>query len=192
MAAVSRGATSLRRRGNRVVAGVVAAALAAGVTLAIVVAAGGVSGSATGSLSPLAPDAGAPSGVVQREPGDPAPPAGGLGATMLAGGPGIAIADALVSTLSGPLLVNGFLVIVDGAPHLCSALAKSLPPQCAGDSVPVAGLDAATLNLVSEGNVLWTAGQVQLLGSVREGVLLIEDASLAAGGGAPPLPSAAD
>jgi hypothetical protein len=175
-----------------VVAGVVAAALAAGVTLAIIFAAGGDGGSTTGSLSPLAPDGGAAPGVVQLEPGDAAPPVGGLSATMLAGGPGIAIADALVSTLSGRLLVNGFLVIVDGAPHLCSALAKSLPPQCAGDSVPVAGLDAATLDLVSEGNVLWTAGQVQLLGSVREGVLLIDAASLAAGGGAPPLPTAAE
>jgi hypothetical protein len=36
--------------------------------------------------------------------------------------------------------------------------------------------------------VSWTNEQVQLLGTVNDGVLVIDDASLAADGGAAPLP----
>ena len=79
---------------------------------------------------------------------------------MLAGGPGITVADARASTLSGPLLVNGAVVIVDREGRLCSALAESFPPQCGGDSMPVVGLDSATLDLQSEGNARWTNEQV--------------------------------
>ena len=43
-------------------------------------------------------------------------------------GPGISIAEALDSTLDGPLLVNGALVIRSDEVRLCEALAESFPP----------------------------------------------------------------
>ncbi len=197
---------------SRAIAGISAVAVAIGVTLAIILATGGdgtpPSGGdgvpAVGEPSPLAPDTdvAADSDVtpdtVQLEPGDTPPPTGDVardlplsggeaGGTMLAGGPGISIGEALASTLSGPLLVNGVVVIVDGEAQLCSVLAESFPPQCGGDSIRVSGLDVATLELQTEGKVSWTNDQVQLLGFVRDGVLVIDNEALAAGGGALPV-----
>ena len=174
---------------GRAFAGAAAAVIAVGVTLGVIFATGGNSTLATGGLTPLAPNTDVTPGTVQLEPGDTPPPGGDTGATMLAGGPGISIADAIASTLSGPLLVNGAVVIVDGEARLCSALAKSFPPQCRGDSLSVIGLDGATLDLQTEGKVSWTNNQAQLLGFVSDGVRVIDDASLAAGGGALPLPA---
>ena len=174
---------------GRAVAGAAAVAITVGVILAVIFATGGDSTPVTGGLTPLAPDAGVTPGAVQLDPGDTLPPVGDAGGTMLAGGPGISVADALASTLSGPLLVNGAVVIVDNEARLCSALAEFFPPQCGGDSIPVVGLDTTTLALQSEGNVRWTDAQVQLLGTVQDGVLVIDNAALAADGGAAPLPA---
>lgn len=106
---------------------------------------------------------------------------------MLAGGPGILVAEAIASTLDGPLLVNGAVVITDGEARLCFALAESFPPQCGGEAMPIVGLDLATLDLQRADNARWTASRVQLLGFVRDGVVVIDDAALAADGGAQPL-----
>ena len=174
---------------GRAIAGATVVAIAIGVTLGIIFATGGGSTPVTGGLTPLAPDTAVPPGTVQVEPGDTSPPDTDAGATMLAVGPGIGVADALASTLGGLLLVNGAVVIVDGEARLCSTLAESFPSQCGGDSIPVVGLDVATLDLRTEGSVSWTDDHVQLLGTVRDDVLVIDDAALAAGGGALPLPS---
>ena len=53
--------------------------------------------------------------------------------------------------------------------------------------MPVDGLDLATLDLQRADNVRRTASPVRLLGFVRDGVLVIDDAALAADGGAQPL-----
>lgn len=171
----------------RVGMAVAAVAVAAGIAIGVLLATGG-STPDVGSLTPLALDTDVTPGTVQLEPGDTPPPsAGGAGNTMLAGGPGISVAEALASTLNGPLLVNGTVVITDGEARLCSALAESFPPQCGGDAITVVGLDLATLDLQRADAVRWTDSPVQLLGFVREGVLVIDNAALAADGGAPPL-----
>ena len=165
----------------------VAAVVAAGIAIGVILATGG-STPDVGALTPIAPNTDVTPGTVQLEPGDTPAPSAGAGSTMLAGGPGISIAEALASTLDGPLLVNGAVVITDGEARLCSALAESFPPQCSGDAMAVFRLDLATLDLQHADDVRWTASPVQLLGFVQGGVLVIDDAALAAGGGAQPLP----
>lgn len=89
----------------------------------------------------------------------------------LADGPGVPIAQAL-SNPGQSLLINGLLLIeADGTAWLCDALAESFPPQCSGDRLRVANLaDASGLPKLASGNgVKWSEGQVQLLGTVREG-----------------------
>jgi hypothetical protein len=94
---------------------------------------------------------------------------------MTAVGPGISIDEAIKSKLDQPLLVNGALVVRGGEVRLCSALAESYPPQCAGTSLKVEGLDLSTVKgLQSASGVSWSDNQVQLLGRVRDGVLTIE------------------
>lgn len=89
-------------------------------------------------------------------------------------GPGLSIAEAKASTHKGPLLVNGGLVAKGDTVRLCSALAESYPPQCAGESLVVEGLDLSSIeSLQREGDAAWTNGQIQLLGTVRDGVLQV-------------------
>ena len=105
----------------------------------------------------------------------PADPGGGNGGGVTAVGPGISIGDAMKSKVDQPLLVNGALVVRAGEVRLCSALAESYPPQCAGASLKVEGLDLSTVKgLKSANGVSWSDNQVQLLGRVRDGVLRIE------------------
>ncbi|MFN2471554.1 MAG: hypothetical protein ABR583_11325 [Gaiellaceae bacterium] len=103
----------------------------------------------------------------------PAPPAAG---TPI--GPGLTVAQALRSELDGPLLVRGALVADGKHTRLCDALAESYPPQCAGESVEVAGLDLAGFDLERAGQVRW-AEQVKLLGTVEEGVLTVDPTATA-------------
>jgi hypothetical protein len=105
---------------------------------------------------------------------------GGDGATPTppssAVGPGISVAEALASTLDGPLLVNGFVVVRDGEARLCEALAESFPPQCGGVSLLVEGLDLDAIEgLTSEQGTTWSDQQIQLLGEVEDGVLTIAE-----------------
>ena len=89
-------------------------------------------------------------------------------------GPGISIGEALNSNLTGPLLINGFLHVQNGQVRLCEVLAESFPPQCAGSSLVVRGLDLMTLQgLMSEGSVTWSVQPVQVLGTVEGGVLSV-------------------
>ena len=88
-------------------------------------------------------------------------------------GPGLSVSEALASDLSGPLLINGFIVALSGGTVVLSeALAESFPPQAAGATLVVEGLDLGTIEgLQTHENVSWTDQQVQLLGEVEDGVL---------------------
>jgi len=89
-------------------------------------------------------------------------------------GPGISIREAMDSDLEGPLLVNGYLVVVGDEVLLCEALAESFPPQCAGASLVIEGLDLEEINgIESEGDVMWTDAPVQLLGSVDDDTISV-------------------
>jgi hypothetical protein len=87
-------------------------------------------------------------------------------------GPGLTISQARESELDGPLLVRGALVVDSNHTRLCEALAESYPPQCAGPSLDVAGLDLDSVDLEREGAVRW-ADQVKLLGTVANGILMV-------------------
>ena len=101
-------------------------------------------------------------------------------ATDLSGmGPGISVAEALVSTLDEPLLVNGYVfVYADGSVVFADLIAESFPPQPAGATVAVEGLDVMQLPL-TEGPAdaevaitAWTDIPVQLIGEIIDGVFV--------------------
>lgn len=92
-------------------------------------------------------------------------------------GPGISVADALASTLDEPLLVNGYVFVFgDGSVVLADTIAESFPPQPAGATVPVEGVDLMQLPL-TEGPTdaeitAWTDTPVQLIGEIVDGVFV--------------------
>ncbi|HXV95563.1 MAG TPA: hypothetical protein VD695_03370 [Gaiellaceae bacterium] len=91
-------------------------------------------------------------------------------------GPGISIEEALETDSDEPLLVNGNLLVVNGEPRLCSALAESFPPQCGGASLLITGLDLSEIDgLIVEGDVMWTDRPIQLAGVVSDGRLTMSD-----------------
>ena len=117
-------------------------------------------------------------------------PADGGGAVVSGVGPGLSVADALASTLDGPLLVNGFIIVDDdGLVRLCAVLMESSPPQCGQPSLLVEKLDldsVGSLNsaLPVQGGIRivgWTNEPVQLLGAVSDGVLTVASNTSASG-----------
>jgi hypothetical protein len=90
-------------------------------------------------------------------------------------GPGISVSEALDSTLTGPLLVNGFIVTApDGLVYLAELLAESFPPQPGGDKLIVEGLDLdAFAGLISAQGITWSNEPVQVLGIVADGTLTV-------------------
>lgn len=107
---------------------------------------------------------------------------GGGVSPVSAVGPGISVADALASTLGGPLLVNGFIIVDDGGlVRLCAALMESSPPQCGEPSLLVDNIDLDSIGALNsalpvEGGirtVSWTDQPVQLLGVVGDGLLTV-------------------
>ena len=84
-------------------------------------------------------------------------------------GGGISVAEAIGHQPTDDIvLVTGALfVLPDGSVTLCDAIAESFPPQCAGASIGVEGLDLASVPDLEEANgVRWAEG-VTLLGSVE-------------------------
>lgn len=107
--------------------------------------------------------------------GDDQAPSGSPPASS-ATGPGLSIADARASDLTGALLVNGNLLVEGDEVRLCEALAESFPPQCGGDSLRVEGLDLATVeSLTTSRDVSWTDRPIQLLGVVRDGTITVSN-----------------
>ncbi len=90
-------------------------------------------------------------------------------------GDGISVAQARGTTSGEDLLVKGWLIVdEDGVVRLCDELAESDPPQCAGASVEVEGLDPGSIGgLMPRDGVRWSQEQVRLLGPVQDGVLRV-------------------
>ncbi len=117
-------------------------------------------------------------GVENRTTSEPPSIQPGSGSSGTAMGPGISVAEARRSRLDGPLLVNGYVIAEGSKVRLCEALAESFPPQCGGASLEVRGLDLASLSGVqSSGAVRWSAQPRQLLGEVKNGVLIVSGTS---------------
>ncbi|MGH8935804.1 MAG: hypothetical protein ACRDXD_06010 [Acidimicrobiia bacterium] len=88
-------------------------------------------------------------------------------------GPGLSVEEALASDSEEPVLVNGALFARAGEVRLCSAVAESFPPQCAGAWLIVEGLDLAQVpDLQTEGEVSWSES-VQVLGRVEGDRLVV-------------------
>jgi hypothetical protein len=103
------------------------------------------------------------------------PPAADRPATGV--GPGLSVEEALASESSEPLLVNGALFARAGEVRLCSAVAESFPPQCAGSWLIVDDLDLAQIpDLQTEGEVSWSES-VQVLGRVKGDRLVVVSTS---------------
>ncbi|MCV0404329.1 MAG: hypothetical protein K5924_11605 [Chloroflexi bacterium] len=105
--------------------------------------------------------------------GTTAPPGGDGGSsgrlTIIdadADGPAIGVADALRISSDLPVRVSGSLFVGEnGRVLLCSAIAESFPPQCAGERIEVLALDLSNLELQAAGDVRW-AEAVELVGTV--------------------------
>lgn len=98
--------------------------------------------------------------------GDPGPATGV--------GPGISVEQALEFETEQPVLVNGFLVVdAEGKVTLSSALAESLPPQPAGATLTVEGIDLDDYQLSESQGVRWTDQVVQVLGTVEGETLVV-------------------
>ncbi len=139
-------------------------------TLGLVVAACGTGGAGEQELVP----------ADDPTVSDPLPPAGDAGETMLSGmGPGISVEEAIAYEGTEPVLVNGFVyVYADGGVVIADAMAESFPPQPAGAQLDAPGLDLMQIPLTegpADGEieiVQWTDQQVQLLGSIVDGVFV--------------------
>ena len=71
--------------------------------------------------------------------------------------------------------LTGFIISVSGETRICSEILESFPPQCGGANVLVLGLDLASLDTQTEGNVTWTNQDVTLTGTIEDGALEVED-----------------
>jgi hypothetical protein len=89
-------------------------------------------------------------------------------------GPGIGVSDVDSAPAGEVLLVNGTLLVgSDGQPRLWEGLAESDPPQGAGGSLLVTGLDEGSIDWTEADGVRWSEA-VQLLGHVVDGTLVID------------------
>jgi hypothetical protein len=107
------------------------------------------------------------------------------GSTTTTVGPGVnvvlTVEQALAAEPGQTINVRGFIVSTSEETVLCSALAESYPPQAAGPSVKVEGLDLDALVGLSttagqEGlaKVTWSDYWVTLTGVVTDGVLEVQ------------------
>jgi hypothetical protein len=90
------------------------------------------------------------------------------------------VADAIASTLEGPLLVNGFILTKADVVSLCTSLPREEYPTCGEPSIAVSGLDLMTVDGMEflEG-IGWTNETTQVLGVKVDGVLTVSGTMLA-------------
>jgi len=103
--------------------------------------------------------------------GSDAEPAGGSPAAGAAiPGGGLTVAEAIASTLDGPLLVKGYVVEVGDEMRLCTTGGAG-------------GCSEPSLRVELEGDVIVVADdeQTSLLGEVADGVLTVDPTAIAAG-----------
>lgn len=101
--------------------------------------------------------------------------AGGSAAAPLTIDQALALGDADRAWVAGSLLVLG-----DQA-RLCSILAESYPPSCAGSSLEVEGLDVTSLVGLSRtnpdsgvGDAIWSDFPIVLSGSLADGAFIVD------------------
>jgi hypothetical protein len=147
--------------------------LAALAGAAVFVLASGCGGAAKESPAPARSSAAAPETNAAPSTGAPIP------------GGGLTIAEALASTLDGPLLVKGYLIAAEGdGIRLCSGLLESYPPQCGEPSLVVERLDLEQVEGLTRPSdpdlaaVAWTEKEISLLGDIEAGVITVSETSI--------------
>ncbi|MFP5331120.1 MAG: hypothetical protein ACLGHX_01960 [Acidimicrobiia bacterium] len=77
-------------------------------------------------------------------------------------------------TIDGSFVVQGFLFVdADGNAELCDLILESYPPQCGGESLPVAG-DLSLIEMSSDQGLSWTDSAVALEGTFDGTTFTIE------------------
>lgn len=116
------------------------------------------------------------------------PPAGSQDQVDDSGGDGAAggtalraypLEEALATDLDGPTLITGLLINDGSGWRLCSGVAESYPPQCAGESVTVEGVRTADHPFIEESGVQW-AEEATVLGELQDGVITVTGSAASA------------
>jgi hypothetical protein len=93
---------------------------------------------------------------------------------MVADG-GLTISEALESTATGVLAVQGYLLDDGSGARFCEVLAESYPPQCGGASVSIVGYDeVVSVPLMSAEGTTWTDDTFVVFGEIIDGVLTVD------------------
>ena len=100
--------------------------------------------------------------------------AAAVGGGMPVSAGGLSVQEALTTDAENPLAVHGFLVGRGVDVRLCTALLPTSPPACGDPSMPVHGIDLASLSsTVHNGETAWTDHEVSLLGDRLDGALQV-------------------
>ncbi len=93
------------------------------------------------------------------------------------GGQTIRIDEARSRGIRGEVRLRGFLLgRSEGPIRLCAELLESFPPQCGGESIFVEGLRLEALgHLAQAEGFFWSEGEVELSGTLDNGVLRVSD-----------------
>ncbi len=118
---------------------------------------------------------------IDAEP-EPDSAGGTVSSGMLVDG-GLSVAEALETDATGVIAIRGFIVADAGSARLCELLAESLPPQCGGASIVLAGFtadglaelpDDEALGLETAQGITWTNQSVSFFGELVDGEFVID------------------
>jgi hypothetical protein len=88
---------------------------------------------------------------------------------------GLTISEALESSATGVLAVQGYLLDDGSGARFCEVLAESYPPQCGGASVSIVGYDeVVSVPLSSSDGTTWTDDTFVVFGEMVDGVLTVD------------------
>lgn len=101
---------------------------------------------------------------------------GAAGGTALRAVP---LEEALTTEPEGARLITGLLIDDGSGWRLCTAVAESYPPQCAGDAVTVEGVEPVDHNLEQASGVQWQE-DATVFGELRGDTITVQGPPAAA------------
>lgn len=88
---------------------------------------------------------------------------------------GLTVSEALGTSATGIIAIQGFIFDDGSGTKLCEALAESFPPQCGVASIAITGYEgSSTVPAVSEQGVTWTDQPVTLFGEIIDGTYVVD------------------
>ncbi len=88
---------------------------------------------------------------------------------------GLTVSEALDTTATGIIAVQGFLLDDGSGARLCELLAESMPPQCGGASVSIENFEEVLgVPLANAQGVTWTDSTVTFFGELVDGTLVVD------------------